>query len=196
MARLAVAVAVALVAATAAEHARPDGECPPDGEETSALLQHTASPAARAARWCLSDMTPCNNETSCCGQCVEGQFGGMDTGICANNGTFNYSSPECIPADAPCSQDMDCCGVCVVEGSNASAPRRGSGTCKVQDPNLQCLPAGQGGCSDQGSGTPCCNGKCLYRGADTTTCCDNPKTVSGGAYTVCCDDPSENSQWC
>lgn len=129
---------------------------------------------------CVSDMTPCQAGYSCCGSCVKAKFGGADTGLCANGGTWNYSAPICQAADLTCSEDVPCCGVC----------NPATGKCALQDTWSQtCLPSGQA-CSNV---LGCC-GSCVYQGADTAVCCQNVANVD--VYPVCCDNPDENPQWC
>jgi len=129
---------------------------------------------------CLSDMTPCQAGQSCCGSCVKAKFGGSDTGLCANAGTWNYSSPRCQAADLPCSEDVPCCGAC----------NPATGKCALQDTWSQtCLTSGNA-CSDA---LKCC-GSCVYQGADTSVCCQ--KVVNEDVYPICCDNPDENPHWC
>lgn len=129
---------------------------------------------------CLSDMTPCRAGQSCCGSCVKAKFGGADTGLCANGGSWNYSASECRAADLPCSKDAPCCGVC----------NPVTGKCALQDTwSRTCISSGEA-CS---SALKCC-GSCVYQGADTAVCCQ--KVVHQDVYPFCCDHPEENPQLC
>lgn len=168
------------------------GGAPTNGSPT--LPVETLISKTEVQEFCFSDMTPCFHGISCCGRCVDGMVGGLPTGMCAGNGSWdNSGASQCLPANASCSADMDCCGVCKDEGQAGQPKRRGVGTCAVQDTwSRKCLPRGEG-CSDE---LACC-GHCVYEGADTRICCDNPKIVSNGSWAVCCDDTGAfNSHWC